>query len=110
MISRSRTDLDHLGSKTRSQGQIIEKACLHLRDHIFDPILMRLALNICLNDVKITVESGSHGIKTKENVQKEHQKVISMVGAKIPLGSLVIKARPLIFKQKTYLDTRFHFE
>ena len=30
-----------------------------------------------------------HSFVLKEKVEKEHQKVISMVGAKIPLGSLV---------------------
>ena len=30
-----------------------------------------------------------HSFELKEKVEKEHQKVISMVGAKIPLGSLV---------------------
>ena len=30
-----------------------------------------------------------HSFVLKEKVEKEHQKVISMMGAKIPLGSLV---------------------
>ena len=43
--SRSSSIMGHVGSKTRSLGQILEKACEHARDHIFDTILLKLAQN-----------------------------------------------------------------
>ena len=46
IMFRSSLDLGDMGKKTRSQGQIIEKTCLQSRDHIFDPIFMRLGQRI----------------------------------------------------------------
>ena len=42
--------LDHLGSKTRSPGQIKGKTCQHSRGHIFEVIIMNIAQNVCLDD------------------------------------------------------------
>ena len=41
----------HVGSKTWSQGQILEKPCICFRDYIFSLILMKLSQNVCLNDI-----------------------------------------------------------
>ena len=41
--------LGHVGSKTRSLDQILEKPCVHSRGHIFCPILMKLGQNICFD-------------------------------------------------------------
>ena len=41
--------LGHVGSKTRSLGQILEKPCVRSRGHIFSPILMKLGQNVCLD-------------------------------------------------------------
>ena len=49
--SRSSLNMGHVGSKTRSVGQIKEKPCLHSRSHIYDPIFMKLNQNVCLDDV-----------------------------------------------------------
>ena len=49
--SRSSSILGHFGSKSRSLGQIWEKACEHSRDHIFDPILLKLAQNVHLDKI-----------------------------------------------------------
>ena len=43
--------LGHVGSKTRSLGQIKGKPCEHSRGHIFNPILIKLGQNVCLNDI-----------------------------------------------------------
>ena len=42
--------LDHLGSKTRSPGQIKGKPCKHPRGNIFEVIIMNIAQNVCLDD------------------------------------------------------------
>ena len=36
IMSRSNLKLAHVGSKTRSLGQILEKSCAHSRGHSFD--------------------------------------------------------------------------
>ena len=55
--------LGHVGSKTRSRGQIIEKACLHNSGHTFDPIFMKLGQNVCLGELWDEFETGSRGVK-----------------------------------------------
>ena len=42
IISRSSLKLSHVGSKTRSLGQIFEKPCVHSRGHSFDSKFMKL--------------------------------------------------------------------
>ena len=41
-MSRSNSKLGHVGSKTRSLGQILEKPCVHSRGHSFDPKFKKL--------------------------------------------------------------------
>ena len=43
MISRSSLKLGHLGSKTRSPGQIKGPSCLHSRGHIFEVLITNIA-------------------------------------------------------------------
>ena len=50
MNSGSSSELGHLGSKTRSPGQISGKHCYHSSGHIFQAIIMNLAQNVCLDD------------------------------------------------------------
>ena len=45
IMSRSILKLGHVGSKTRSLGQILEKPCVHSRGHSFDPKFMKLDQN-----------------------------------------------------------------
>ena len=49
--------------KTRSLGQILEKPCEHDRDHIFDPIFIKLGQNVCLHESSVPFESGSSRVK-----------------------------------------------
>ena len=51
--SRSRSKLGHVGSKTRSLGQVIENPCLHSRRHSFDPFMK-------LHPLSDKCETGSH--------------------------------------------------
>ena len=46
IIFRSRSKLGHVGSKTRSLGQILEIPCVHSKRHSFDPKFMKLAESV----------------------------------------------------------------
>ena len=46
IISRSSLKLGHVGSKTRSLDQILEKPCVHSKEHSFDPKFMKLCQNV----------------------------------------------------------------
>ena len=50
-ISRLSSNMGHVGSKTRSPGQILGNSCLHSRGHICDQILMKLCQNVCLDNI-----------------------------------------------------------
>ena len=41
--------MGHVGSKTRSQGQVLEKTCVDSRWHSFDPDFMKLYQNVYLH-------------------------------------------------------------
>ena len=45
-MSRSGSKLGHVGSKTRSLGQILEKPCVHSGGHSFDSEFMKLYQNV----------------------------------------------------------------
>ena len=62
MISRSSLKLGHMGSKTRSPGNIGGKSCYHSSCHIFQAIIMTLAQNVCIYDFR-SFETGSVGVK-----------------------------------------------
>jgi len=62
-ISRPSSDMGHVGSKTRSTGQILGNSCLHARGHICDPILMELGQNVCFENIKAKFEYGSCQVK-----------------------------------------------
>ena len=57
-ISRPSLNMGHVGSKSRSPGQILGNSCLHSRGHICDPILMKLDQNVCLSKFEAKVMSG----------------------------------------------------
>ena len=46
IISRSSSKLGHVGSKTRSLGQILEKPCVHSRGHSFDHKFRKVCQNV----------------------------------------------------------------
>ena len=43
--SRSEFKMGHVGSNTRSLGQVLEKTCVLSRRHSFDPVFMKLCQN-----------------------------------------------------------------
>ena len=53
----------HVGSKTRSLGQILEKPCVHSKGHIFSPIVNKLGQNVCLDEILDHLENGSCHVK-----------------------------------------------
>jgi hypothetical protein len=63
MKSWSSLNLGHVGSKSRSLGQIIEKPCLHSRGHNIDSIFIKLAHNDCLDEISVKLKSGLCGVK-----------------------------------------------
>ena len=63
MKSRMISKMGHVGSKTRSLGQILEKPCVRSRGHILSRILMEVGLDVCLDDISDQFENGSRGVK-----------------------------------------------
>ena len=57
--------MGHVGSKTRSVGQIKEKPCEHSRGHSFCPIFIKLATNDHLDNISVKFEYGSCQVKTR---------------------------------------------
>ena len=55
--------MGHVGSKTRSQGQILEKPCVRSRGHIFNPILIKLSHNVGLDEISDEFENRSCWVK-----------------------------------------------
>ena len=65
MKSWSGSKMGHIGSKTRSVGQIIEKPCEHSSGHSFSPRLINLAQNGHLDNILVKFEYGSCRVKNK---------------------------------------------
>jgi hypothetical protein len=61
--SRMSLKLGHVGLKTRSLGQILEKPCVRSRCHIFSQILVKFGLNVSLHKISDEFENGSCGVK-----------------------------------------------
>ena len=55
--------MGHVGSKTRSLGQILEKSCVPSGGQIYSPIIMKLGQNVCLDEISNEFENGSYGVK-----------------------------------------------
>ena len=63
MKSQTSLKMGDVGSKTRSLGQISEKACVCSRGHIFIPIIMKLGQNIYYDEISDKFENGSCRVK-----------------------------------------------
>ena len=64
-ISRSSSNMGHVGSKTKSVCQLNEKPCEHSRGHSFGPIIIKLAQNDHRDNISVKFECGSCGVKNK---------------------------------------------
>ena len=52
--------MGHIGSKTRSLGQILEKSSVRCRGHILSLIVMKLCHNVCLDKKSRTSTKMGH--------------------------------------------------
>ena len=55
--------MDHVGSKTRSLGQIVGKPCVRSRGRIFSLIIMKIDQNVCLDQISDEFENESSWVK-----------------------------------------------
>ena len=55
--------MGHVGSKTRSLGQIIEKSCEHSRGHNFSLIIMKSDQHVCLDEILDEFKNWSYRVK-----------------------------------------------
>ena len=62
-ISHTNLKMGHVGSKTRSPGQILEKPCVHSLGYIFCLIIMKLGQNDFLDQISDKYENGSCRVK-----------------------------------------------
>jgi len=62
-ISRTSSNMGHVGSKTRSPGQILGNSCLHSRGQICDPILMKFGQNVRFYNILARFENMSCLVK-----------------------------------------------
>ena len=63
IMSRSSSKLGHVGSKTRSLGQILEKPCEHSRRHSFDSKFTKLNQTVNDHNILVKFKTGSCWVK-----------------------------------------------
>ena len=71
MKSRMSLNLSHLGSKTKSLGQIKETPCGHSRGHSFCSIDLKISQDVCLDKISDEFEFRSTGSKTRSPGQNK---------------------------------------
>ena len=59
--SQTGLKMGHVGSKTSSLAQTLEKPCVFSRDEIFGLILIKLIQSFCLDETVYIFENGSLG-------------------------------------------------
>ena len=64
MKSHTSLEIGHVGSRTRSPGQILEKHYVHSTGYIFSPITMKLGQNDFLNEISDEFGNGSCRVKS----------------------------------------------
>ena len=65
MLMVIRSKLCHVGSKTRSQDQILEKPCVHSKGHIFDHKFMKYVRMLIIIMSRSDLKLGHVGSKTR---------------------------------------------
>ena len=63
MKSQTSSKMGHVGSKTRSLGQILEKPCVCSRGHIFSLTIMKRGQNVRLDEISDKFENLSCRVK-----------------------------------------------
>ena len=71
--------MGHVGSKTRSLGQILEKPCVCSRGHIFSLIIMKLGQNVCLDEILYEFENSNVGSKARSLGQILEKPCVTML-------------------------------
>ena len=61
MKSRTSVKMGHVGSKTRSLHQMLEKPFVSSRGHIFSLIIMKLDQHVCLDGISRNLKMGHAG-------------------------------------------------
>ena len=80
IIFRSNSKLGHVGSKTRSLGQIIDKLWVHSRGHIFDHKFMKLCQNVIIIMCRLDLKLGHVGSKTRSLGQILEKRCVHLDG------------------------------
>ena len=57
--------MGHVGTKTRSVGQIIKNPCENSRGHSFGPNIIKFAQNDHLDNISVMFKNGSCQVKTR---------------------------------------------
>ena len=73
IISWTSLIMDGLEKKRRSLGQFLEESCLHSRCHIFGPIFLKLAQNVCLDNILVRFDHRLAWVKklvTRSNLRR----------------------------------------
>ena len=73
MISWTSLKMGHVGSKTRSLGQMLENTYVCFRGHIFSQIKMKDDQHLCFDEISHEFENGSCWVKnqvTRSNLRK----------------------------------------
>ena len=63
MKSQTSSKIGHVGSKTKTLGQILEKPCVRCTGQFFSPVIMKLGQNDCLDKISDEFENGSCPVK-----------------------------------------------
>ena len=63
MKSQLSLKIDHVGLKSKSLSQILEKLCVRFRDQIFGLILMKLGQSVCLDEILYMFENALYRVK-----------------------------------------------
>ena len=62
--------MDHVGSNTKSRGQMLEKPCVRSKGHIFSQMIMKLGQNFCLDELSHEYKMVHVWSKTRSNHRK----------------------------------------
>ena len=58
LICLASVEMGYVGTKTRSQGQILEKPCICCRGPILCSILLNFSENVCFDDFLVSLKMG----------------------------------------------------
>ena len=86
---RTNLKVGHVGSETRSLGQIFEKSCILLSRHSFDPICIKLCQNVVAIKSRTNLKLGHVRSKSRSLDQiLKKKKILDSKGLKFLFQSL----------------------